>query len=193
MNKYNSELRQKYYSKTYGKYVSARTIVTSQNNTIDICAYERKHSGSPFYTLITDGISDISLSSDKNHNYIELLMYVCDLDETYFDILEFIASFIDIDKPCIKANETIASPYKWWKELSLLQDFLVTEPIIETDRNCTFKINNSIVNIYWVIPITRMERDFKNKHGVNSLLDLFDEKNTPFVLNKKRKPIVHNA
>ncbi len=193
MNKDNTELRQKYYSKTYGKQIQTTTIDSTKEDTINIHTYERKYSGTTFYTLITDGISDTFLSTDKKHCNAEFLMYVPDLDDKYFEILSFLATYIAIDKPCIKSNETISSPYKWWEKLSLLQDFLITDPIIKTDINTTLNINNSDINIYWAIPITRMEREFKNKYGTNSLLDIFDEKDVSFILDKKRKSTVHDA
>jgi len=50
--------------------------------------------------------------------------------------------------------------------------------------------NGSKVNFYMVMPITRAETAYKLEYGMSALIDKFEEKDVPMIIDMYRKSVV---
>lgn len=78
-----------------------------------------------------------------------------------------------------------------WMEGSRCDHFLVSLPhsFPEERELETILINDIYISFWWLLPITKKEADYAEKHGVDALEDLFEKKRINTV-DVKRKSVV---
>lgn len=76
-----------------------------------------------------------------------------------------------------------------WMEGSWCNHFIVTLPYLFPHELETILINDIYISFWWLVPITKQEAGYAEKHGVEALEELFEKKGV-YVMNPKRKSAV---
>lgn len=66
---------------------------------------------------------------------------------------------------------------KPWIDDSNCEYGLISLPYLDGQKLEKLSADNRIISFYWLIPITGIERDFKIKHGLGKLEELFEKVN----------------
>ena len=179
------------YKKIIGGYkYSDEDSFVSYRPKIDVHVFEREYKGSIFNTLITDGMSSLAMRDTSDLCRAELIMYVDNIKREHFKMIRYVAGSPHIDNFSLRQNETVAYLSNWIDGSELI-DFLATKSVIQGEKDFShIEVDGDPLNIYWLVPITRKEREFKNMNGTNALLEKFEEKKEPFILNELRDSVV---
>ncbi|TWU08214.1 suppressor of fused domain protein [Stieleria varia] len=151
----------------------------------------------PFTTLVTDGMSDhlMSLPEGLNSPRVELMMYI-DADETlaarglYSRMLSFLADVPRLSGRAIGYGSVIGNgtPPRPIFADSQLDAFVFLVPPIESDFQIqqTLRLGEHPVQLLWVMPITRAEREIIEGQGIAAFCSLCDRGGASCLLQPTR-------
>lgn len=119
----------------------------------------------------------------------ELIAYLPAADEEHTAWLAWLARLPFIDDTWFGHGHTIYSPTPLFPD-SLLQHFLLLPSLVKGHRDMDVTVEGDAVGLWWVVPITDDERNFKLARGVDDLLEVFELKRLPLVIDPTRKSLV---
>jgi len=188
--------RERVYDELFGPSETVYHEVGFDLPHVDVYTCPPGYSGRDFYTLVTGGMSDLSMRVPRgvSANRAELVMYVSEPKEVYLKILRFLAHFPHDHRTWFGHGHTFPNgqPPQPYFESSVLDTILFLDSIVRPDATLEqrLKIEKDPVHLLWVVPITTAESELKLQKGTNALLDLFDRYDHPFVLDEKRRSFV---
>lgn len=119
----------------------------------------------------------------------ELLIYVNEIRPEILERLSRAAMFPFAEGTYIGHGDTIDWMIPVVDKSDLTTDLIIYS-IIEEHRNLPLMIENDEVQLYWLVPITDSELEFKKSHGIDALLELFDKVKHPAPLYTSRASYV---
>jgi len=128
-----------------------------------------------FWTYCTVGMS----IERADTNLIELFVYSPKKDDSLVELLTICASYHRNSLP-INLNHTlnIGRP---WLDQSICDHAFISLPYLDGDKIEIFNFEGLTYHCYWLIPITRQERDYKIEFGSEALEQLFEEKHLDYI------------
>jgi hypothetical protein len=165
---------------------------------VDVYVFPPGYADRDFYTLVTGGMSDIPMTvppqAGHTRQRAELVLYCHEPDERYLSLLRHLAHFPHDNRTWFGHGHTMANgqPSQSLFPDSDLDSFLFLSSVLKPDSTLAEElvINSDPVNLLWVVPITTPESDLKLERGINALLDLFGERQHPFILDEQRRSYV---
>jgi hypothetical protein len=159
-----------------------------------VAGYDTARLGCP-WTVVTCGMSTqrLNVPADAVDAAVraELISYVPSIEREFTWWLAWLAEFPFIDQTWIGSGHTISSNAPLFPH-SELRHFLFLPPLVRAHRDmgARVRVAGDRVDLWWVVPITDAEREFKLKHGIDALLDVFQAQHLPLVLNPGRRSLV---
>lgn len=153
------------------------------------------------YVLFTNGMSDRRMHLDETAQRAfdagevtpraELAWYVRKPAPRYLAHLRWLAQFPFIDETCIGSGHTVVMPEPLF-ERSELTAFLFLRPILGRHTRIAeaLRIDGDPVELLVVHTLTAAEYERKLEGGVDGILDLFDARGYPLVLDERRQSYV---
>ena len=153
------------------------------------------------WVLFTNGMSDRCMPLDEAaaegfargevKRRAELVWYVRDLDRRWVDELRWLAEYPFLDETWLGHGHTIAMPDPIVPG-TVLTAFLLLGPILRPHQRIAeaLSVAGDPVELLVVHLLTTQEHALKKREGVNALLDLFDARAYPLVLDPQRASLV---
>lgn len=191
--------RERIYDDLFGKCKDVLHELPPLVPHIDVYRYQPGHKCRDFWTLVTSGMSDVTMtlpeSMGKGCARAELIFYCADPKEPYSHMLQAMARFPHDNKTWLGAGHTIPNgnpPGPLFEDTPDLDCFLFMPSIVRPDNKLGIRlsIGGDPVNFLWVVPITSAEEDPKLKKGMNAIYDLLDMNRHPHVFKGNRKSYV---
>jgi hypothetical protein len=149
----------------------------------------------PFHTLITGGMSNQRQNIPNNWNIsprAELMLYCREPNPWMYSALKDLAEMPSDDDTFLSYRHTVPNGMPMTAEPSLLTGFFFAPPILETDDFSPMIVDGEDTDILLLVPITDDERQFAIDHGVDKLMDTFQEHLDP-VIDEHRSCIISGA
>ena len=137
----------------------------------------------PFWTYATVGMSIIVQDFP-----MELHVFSSIKDESIVELLTTIA-YYHIDSPNKLHLWDTVNFGRGWQNHSTCEFGLISLPYLDGPSLETFNSKTKEIKFYWLIPITKEEREFKIKYGVDSLEEKFERTKFNY-LNTNRESVV---
>ena len=134
------------------------------------------------WTYATSGMS--SITSDS---FIELHVFSARQCEALATLLTAVAHYHQTEQ-VLFVGHTVNFGIPW-QESSPCTYGLISMPYLDGPGLEEMQYEHKEVDCYWLIPITKAERDFKKANGLEALEELFDENGLDYV-NPYRKSVV---
>ena len=148
------------------------------------------------YVLITAGMSDRLMSTpataEDESAAIELVWYVRELNQSYFETLRWLAKLPHIDRTWFGMGHTVPMP-RPPLPFSDFQTFLFLPPIIQTDQDIFRDLTShgeSIATLCVHLVSSEEYELIKTPEGLDQFLDMLDENDYPLVFDPKRKSML---
>jgi hypothetical protein len=125
--------------------------------------------------------------SDTKDNSMELHLFSKKENDGIIEILTAIA-YYKLTENKIALDDTVNFGKPWFAN-SKCDHGLISLPYLDGANLETLTVENKTISFYWLIPITKQERDFRWKFGIDKLEDLFETKQFNY-LNPLRKSLV---
>jgi Suppressor of fused protein (SUFU) len=117
----------------------------------------------------------VGMSLDReDDNLIELFIFSPRQDMNQLELLTMCSSFHRTQLP-LNLHHTI-NIGRPWLDNSICDHCFISLPYLDGQKLELFDFYDKEYHIYWMIPITERERDFKIKNGCDALEQLFEEK-----------------
>lgn len=130
----------------------------------------------------------LGMSLDReDNNLIEAVIYSPREDEALVELLSLVSSFHN-NSAALNLHHTFEIGHSWLDD-SLCNYGFVSLPYLDGEGLEIFKFEDKVFHCYWIIPITKSERELKIKHGCEALENLFEEKGINYV-NPNRLSLV---
>lgn len=163
-----------------------------------------KSLGRDFFTLITNGMSDLPMhlpkGVDASAGRAEILMYVPELAVKEYsteasweiDMIRFLARLPFEYNTWLAEGHTVpnGNPPSPFVPGSRLTTAFFMPPIFEPVEFGDLKLDGAPVNLLWLQPITDKECDLKLRKGSQALYDLMDKAQLPMVLDVNRRSMI---
>jgi hypothetical protein len=189
-----SNKRDEVYTKLFGKAENVSHELAVMFPHIDVYIYPPRRSGRPFYTLVTGGMSDIPMQlpedADRSYARREIILYCEKPDDDLIGLVRYFAHYPFDYATWLGDGHTVpnGSKYEPIFENSALCGALFIDTILVSDRNLGAKLafQGEPVEFLWLVPITKAEMSLAEKKGTTALLDVFEARHHPLVLDKRR-------
>ena len=135
------------------------------------------------WAYLTIGMSDPQIET----NPIELMVYAPRESDSVLELLT-VAVYYHQSSAKLNLHHTINIGQPWIEQ-SLCEHGYISLPYLDGEKLELFAYGGKTVHCYWLIPITKAERDFKKEHGAEALERLFEEKSINY-LDPKRSSLV---
>ena len=130
----------------------------------------------------------IGMSLEFVNNQIELFIYSPQKDDSLVELLTVCASYHRNDLP-LNLHHTVNIGRPWLKN-SLCDHAFISRPYLEGESFEHFKYRDrELTHCYWLIPITKDERDYKIEYGCEALEQLFESNQLDY-LNPARRNLI---
>jgi len=186
--------RDKHYRKFIGNFSRVlHTIAEDKRPFIDI--YEiPPQKGRYFWTYITSGMSDTAQNVDleqggKITDRTELIIYTNEKSIWARKVLYNIAYYPFLHNTFVNYASTIEFDFPFIEESDLKNAILLDTKVEEKGLH-EFELEGKKVNFLRVLPISDNELKYKEKNGLNSLLNKFSEAQMDFIVNISRKSVL---
>ena len=159
---------------------------------IDVFVYSMNMEGDdrPIHAAVTNGMSDQRMvegdSSDQPRRR-ELIQYFRECTGGHAKRLRDMAWLPLFDGFLLDTRHSVA--WEWpavpgspWKNAFFLL------PLPNPHQEFTFGIEGDQVSFLWHIPISNQERNFKQEHGADALLDRMEEVGLPWIFEEANRP-----
>jgi len=152
----------------------------------------------PFYTFVTGGMSDLPMAAPKKarpeYRRVELVFYADSANAEYPNLLQHLAHFPHDNHSWLHWGHTMpnGNPPHPLFTTSTLDTLYFTASIVTPDNRLGQRLSwkNEAIHLVWVVPISTAECGLALQKGSDSLLDLFERVNHPFVFTGDRKSYV---
>lgn len=135
------------------------------------------------WTYLTVGMS----LNRNDENLIECFVYSPVQSDRMVELLTINASFHK-NVSALNLHHTVNIGETWFNE-SICDHGFISQPYLDGEEFENFAYKNNVFKIYWFIPISEPERDYKVKYGCEALEVLFEENELDY-LNPERKSLV---
>lgn len=200
-NQKNLNQFEEFITEVYGEYTSVINIDSPQLK-VDILVFPPNESGN-FYKLVTRGMGAYEMKV-PNELYIyqleraELVMYLppdWNIDSKEKEDLWPIECIKSIAKIPIENNSWLGYGDTFENENNLaysknssLCAIILADTVDRLDVKLKFIMKRKgRINFYQLVPIYKEELEYKNSQDTFSLLDLFDKKDSKYILDLNRK------
>jgi hypothetical protein len=183
-----TEQLQKHYEDYFG--ISGKQLILEKGPT------EKLHNN--FYVLefkpnkIHDFWTYCSVGMSLNRhddNLIEVFVFSPRQDISQLELITVCASYHRNGLPLnLHHSVNIGRP---WLDNSKCDHCFISLPYLDNEVLELFNFNDKIYHCYWIIPITKKERDFKIENGCEALEQLFEDKQLNY-LNPERECLLTN-
>lgn len=129
----------------------------------------------------------VGMSIDHLDNAIELVVYSPRSDLALVELLTACASY-HRNNTTLNLHHTVNIGQPWLDD-SVCDHGFISLPYLDGEALELFQFEDRLVNCYWLIPITKEERDYKVGHGVEALEQLFEDKQFDY-LDPQRESLV---
>jgi hypothetical protein len=194
----NSALRQQAYVEAFGSNFTVDRDMSMEAPKIDVYTFAPGMDGQgrerTCYTLVTSGMSDTRMNVPQTAPFKrhEIVIYAEAPNPLLNEVLRFLAKL-----PAQQGGNTWYSfgttmsngnPPQLIFEGSRLDNFFFIDCVYLDDMELQKKlaIDGDPAALIWVVPITSAECKFIMEKGPGELLNLFDEKHHPLVLDENR-------
>ncbi len=128
------------------------------------------------------------MSADRtDDNLIELFVFSPKASHQLVELLTYCASYHRTGLPLnIHHTVNIGQP---WLDNSVCDHAFISLPYLEAGGFEIFPFDDREVHCYWLIPITKEERDYKVENGCEALEQLFEEKELDYI-NPRRACLI---
>jgi hypothetical protein len=170
-----------------------KTVYAVAEPWIDVHIYEGSYQDLHFYALLTDGMSFHRLDfmppltprcevvmyvSSPDLEYVESLCETCALAVARnHNLLEH--DLVELGRPVITGSQLTNS---WFLDT-------VVKDHDDEWQNVHMQVLSEPVRLTWLVPISDSEHHFIQHHGPSPLIQLFIQKNVPWILDPKREPV----
>ncbi|MBC9911123.1 suppressor of fused domain protein [Chitinophaga varians] len=122
----------------------------------------------------------VGMSADRtDDNLIELFVLSPKADQKLVELLTYCASYHRTGRPLnIHHTVNVGQP---WLDNSVCDHAFISLPYLDEDDLQLFNFGEHAIHCYWLIPITRAERDYKVENGCEALEQLFEEKELDYL------------
>ncbi|MCB2409865.1 suppressor of fused domain protein [Hymenobacter lucidus] len=132
--------------------------------------------------------STVGMSLDREDtNLIELFIYSPQQDASLVELLTVCASYHRNVLP-LNLHHTVNIGQPWLNN-STCDHAFISLPYLDGEELELLQHTEATTHCYWLIPITKSERDFKIEQGYEALEDLFEETRLDY-LNPDRASLV---
>jgi hypothetical protein len=182
-----------FYQSVFGAAVSDKPHTSEYLQDLRLLSFEGEHLGAPLTLVATLGMSSrpMSVPAGDVLRRAELICYLPPSlkDNTWW--LCWLAEFPFIDNTWLGHGHTIQMRKPLF-EGSALQHLLVLPSLVRSHRNMEahVTVDGDPVGLWWIVPLTNSECEYKRTRGVDALLDAFDEKGLSLVLDPARPSTV---
>lgn len=130
----------------------------------------------------------VGMSADRlDDNKIELVVYAPKADTSLVELLTYCASYHRNKLPLnVHHTVNIGQP---WLDNSKCDHAFISLPHLDEEDLELFNFEGNVIHCYWLIPITKKERDYKIENGCEALEQLFEDKQLDY-LNPNRSCLV---
>lgn len=134
------------------------------------------------WTYATVGMSSLDTAMP-----IELHVFSNEKNDRLIEILTAIA-YYQLEGKILKLDDTVnfGIPLQFNSDCD---HGLISLPYLDGEGLEKLHINSHIVSFFWLIPITKEERDYRWKYGIDSLEEIFEKKGLNY-LDLYRKSVV---
>ena len=193
-----AELREAVYQEFFGPsdLVSHESIPLIPH--IDIWIHPPGFRGRNFFTLVTNGMSDIPMNLEsevtKSYSRRELIIYTADHQAAYVSLLRNIARFPFEYSTWVGVGHTIPNgnpPAPMFKDSELVS-VIFFPAMLDLEQTLPQRVvlNGDPVEFLWLVPLTQTELDFKLEHGIEALAEELGKAKDWPVLDPNRKSSV---
>lgn len=130
----------------------------------------------------------VGMSADRiDNNLIELFAFSPKPSDQLVELMTYCASYHRTSLPLnIHHTINIGQP---WLDSSTCDHAFISLPYLNEQDFHVLNVDGHEIHCYWLIPITKEERDYKIENGCEALEQLFEEKALDY-LNPDRKCLV---
>ncbi|HVX91561.1 MAG TPA: suppressor of fused domain protein [Candidatus Paceibacterota bacterium] len=184
---------ERFYRDHLGLAAGEITVDSSELPALRLLLHDTAEHGSP-WTAVTSGMSarrmNLPAAAVDRPCRAELVSYLPARTHEFTWWLGWLAEFPFIDDTWLGHGHTVYSQQPLFSG-SALQHFLILPPLVRTHRDMESEVNveGDSVALWWVVPITDAEREFKRSNGLDALLDLFDSTGLPMVVDPARRSV----
>lgn len=156
--------------------------IVSYSNTFGVLEFPPSQN-SPFWKYATAGMSIIVQDFP-----IELHIFSSIRDESIVELLTATA-YYHIESPNKLYLWDTVNFGRGWQKDSVCEFGLISLPYLHGPSLETFNLKSKEIKFYWLIPITKEEREFKIKYGIDLLEEKLESSKFNY-LNANRKSVV---
>jgi hypothetical protein len=161
-----------------------------EKHSIDIYVYALRGTSGDLEVAVTNGMSDQRMidPGDSNHwSRRELIEYFPKCTAGHAERLHDMAWVPLFDGFLIDTHHTM-----WWNRSAVAgtpwTEAFFLDPIIKNHRQFTMDVDGDPVSLLWHIPISEMERKYKQQNGANALIHRMQEINLPWIFDEANRP-----
>jgi len=130
----------------------------------------------------------VGMSADRiDDNLIELFAFSPKIDAELVELMTYCASYHRTGLP-LNIHHTVNIGQSWLDN-SVCDHGFISLPYLDGQDLELFNFEGNEIHCYWLIPITKEERDYKVENGCEALEQLFEEKSLDYI-NPNRKCLV---
>ncbi len=129
----------------------------------------------------------VGMSLEGGDNLIELFVFSPKQDRTLVELMTLVSSFHRNDS-LLDIHHTFNIGRPWLGDSKCDHGF-ISLPYLDGEDLELFSFKGEITHCYWLIPITKQERDYKTENGYEALEQLFENKNFNY-LNPNRSSLL---
>lgn len=192
-----SQMRERVYVETFGPKFTVDRDMDMSGPKIDIYTFAPGTDGQgrerDCYTLVTSGMSDARMNVPEGAPYkrYEIVLYSKGPSQLLIDVLRFLAKLPAQQGTTWYSYGTTMSngrPPQPIFDGSPLDNYFFIDSVYmdDSDVHTKLSIDGDPVALIWVVPITSAECKLTMDKGPGELLNLFDEKQHPYVLDEMR-------
>ncbi len=127
------------------------------------------------WTYATVGMS----AEREDEDLVELIVYTSTQDHSIAELLTLAASFHRNDEP-LGLHHTV-NVGKGMSSTPNCDHGFISLPYLDGEALELFEFGQRTTHVYWFIPITERERDYKIENGCEALEQLFEDKQLNYV------------
>lgn len=186
--------REEAYLRHFGPFSEVRHDSPESDFPIDVYVHPPNQIR-PFTTLVTSGMSNFQMpvpthAAGMNSSRTELVLYVDQMSDAYVRLLQFLAASPQRQQTWLSygAKMNNGNPARPIFRGSPLDSYLFMVPNIESDFmiHRTLQIDESPVQLLWVVPITTAERSAITTLGMRHFCWLLDQNQHGLTVDPRR-------
>lgn len=148
----------------------------------------------PYFTLITGGMSDLRQNVPARYHSLgrraEILTYAAEPQGWMYNVLKGLAEMPFDDNTFLHWYHTAPNGKAMTAEPSDLTAYLFVPPYLEVEEFSPMTIDGDNTDFLMMVPITARELNFTREHGIDAMLNVFDEHDFDYIINERRSSFI---